>query len=106
MGEGLAALIVVNILVPLMLAFARMRQFRNLEVFLRELVSRFGGQSHNEFTRFACGRIFGADQLQPSFATNALVNQGLLQIYYDFCRHLRKECKGCDFIDFLVESGY
>lgn len=105
-GAGLASIIVVNILVPLMLAFARQQQHWNLEVFLKELIARFGGQSHNALTRFTCGRILGPDKLQPSFATNSLLHQGLLQIYYDFCRHLRKECKGCDLVEFLVEKEF
>jgi hypothetical protein len=105
MGDGLASIIVVNILAPLMLAFARQHQHWNLEVFLRELLLRFGGQSHNALTRFACVRIFGPENREPPFAVNALMNQGLLQIYYDFCRHLRKECPDCDFVDFLVEEG-
>ncbi len=87
-----------------MLAYARRQQRWNLEVFLHELLCRFGGQAHNALTRFTCGRILGPEQLQPSFATNARLHQGLLQIYYDFCRSLREGCEECEFADFLVED--
>ena len=105
-GDGLAATIVVNILIPLMLAFARRQQHWNLEVFLHQLLCGFGGQPHNALTRFACSRIFGPDRLQPRFAANARLHQGLLQVYHDFCRSLRQGCEECDLVDFLVEEGF
>lgn len=105
-GQGLASIIVANILLPLMLAYSRQKQHWNLEVFLHQLYSRFGGQPHNALTRFTCSRILGSDNLQPRFATNARLHQGLLQVYYDFCRSLRKGCEECDLVDFLVEKGY
>ncbi|HUX08147.1 MAG TPA: DUF2851 family protein [Acidobacteriota bacterium] len=103
-GDGLASIIIVNIIIPLILAYSRKKQNRNLEVFLHQLLCRFGGQSHNALTRFTSSRIFGPDALQPRFATNARLHQGLLQIYYDFCRELRRGCEECDFMSFLVEE--
>jgi hypothetical protein len=105
-GDGLASIIIVNIIIPLMLAYARKQQNRNLEVFIHQLLCRFGGQGHNSLTRFTSSRIFGPDHLQPRFIANARLHQGLLQIYQDFCRDLRRGCNECDFMDFLVEEGY
>ena len=104
-GEGLASVIVVNIIVPLMLAHARQKQNRDLEVFLHQVLCRFSGQGHNSLTRFTCSRILGTENREPRFATNARLHQGLLQIYYDFCRDLRRGCDECDFMDFLATDS-
>jgi hypothetical protein len=105
-GDSLASIIIVNIVVPLMLAYARKQQNHNLEVFIHRLLDGFGGQGHNSLTRFTSSRIFGPDLLEPRFASNARLHQGLLQIYHDFCRELRRGCEECDFVDFLVEQGF
>jgi hypothetical protein len=104
-GDNLARIIVVNIFIPLFLAYARQKQNRNLELFIHKMFGLLGGQQHNSLTKFTCARLFGPETRTPAFAANARIHQGLIQVYYDFCRSLRNDCPDCDLVDFLVQNS-
>lgn len=103
-GENLANIVIVNIVAPLILAFARQKQQRELELFLHEFICRFGGLPHNALTRFSCARLFGPDLRQPKLATNARLHQGLIQVYHDFCKYLQSGCPDCQLLEFLADD--
>lgn len=102
-GGNLALTITANVLIPLMLAWARQKQWWNLETFLHQMLSQANGLPHNRKTRFTCARLFGGDLTTPAFARNARVHQGLIQVYEDFCKHLRKECPDCELMTFFED---
>lgn len=102
-GENLAVLIIANVLVPLMLAWARTRQQWGLEAFLHVIMSTLGGLPHNHKTKFACARLFGPEMTTPGFARNARIHHGLLQVYEDFCKHLRRDCPDCGLMTFFED---
>jgi hypothetical protein len=59
-------------------------------------------QLGNEKTRLAALRLFGATQAAEAFHKRVYQQQGLLQIFEDFCLTDASDCEGCPFPEQLV----
>lgn len=88
-GNGLATTIIANIILPL--ALGTMERKENIWK-VAELLT---GMPHNQKTRFACVRILGPTSAQPPLARKLLINQGLIQVFEDHCKHLHPNCPTC-----------
>ena len=51
--------------------------------------------------RTAAHSLFGRDHNPALYATNGLLQQGLLQIYHDFCLNMRADCETCTLLQAL-----
>ncbi len=51
--------------------------------------------------RTAANLLFGRDHNPALYATNGLLQQGLLQIYHDFCLNMRADCETCTLLQAL-----
>ncbi len=55
--------------------------------------------------RTAANLLLGRDHNPAFYATNGLLQQGLLQIYHDFCLNMRADCETCALLKALKNAS-
>jgi hypothetical protein len=88
-GKGRASAILINIVIPFLAAM----DFTHLLHcnFLADLPT----EDDNTIVRRSARNLFGKDHNPRSLYNCALRQQGLIQIYYDFCINDKTMCSGC-----------
>ncbi len=94
-GKDRATVIFVNIIIPVLLSYARKREDSQLEGRLFSAFKQHSKLSSNNITRFMGYRILGNDSQQKSVVNSARRQQGLLQIFKDFCESDDIACEKC-----------
>ena len=87
-GDSRVTEMLVNVFFPLAIAADPQRTigFKNLPATL-----------HNRRVEIAALRLFGESPLGTALLKNAAMQQGLLQIYEDFCMRDATDCAACLF---------
>lgn len=93
-GESLARAIVANVLVPFLAAAAARAPFE------RGLLRRLPPEGDNQVVRQTARSLFGPDY-PPSLLRDGLRQQGLIQIFHDYCLNDRSRCSDCTFPELL-----
>ena len=86
-GSGRAATILTNVVIPWLAATSTLKPDSCL---LKELPP----EDDNRFIRHTAHALFGHDH-NPTLYHSGLRQQGLLQIFHDFCLNSRNGCAGC-----------
>jgi len=94
-GKERATVIFINIIVPVFLAYARKREDSELEGKLFKVFKQHPKLSPNNITRFMGYRILGKDSHEGGVVNSARRQQGLLQIFKDFCESDDIACEKC-----------
>ena len=94
-GKERATVIFINIIIPVLLAYARKRGDYELEGKLFKAYKLHSKLSPNNITRFMNYRILGEDLQEVSVVNSARRQQGLLQIFKDFCESDDITCERC-----------
>ncbi len=94
-GRERSSIMFINVIIPVLLAYARKREDLVLEEALFKAYKLHPKLSHNNVTRFMSCRIFGQDIQKRNIVNNARRQQGLIQIFKDFCESDDVACKGC-----------
>ncbi len=94
-GKERATVIFINIIIPVLLAYARKRGDSQLEGRLFKAFKQHSRLSPNNVTRFMGYRILGRDSQKCSVVNSARRQQGLLQIFKDFCESDDIACEKC-----------
>ncbi len=94
-GKERATVIFINIIIPVLLVYARKRDDTELEKKLFKTYKRHSKLSPNNITRFMNYRILGKDPQDGSVVNTARRQQGLLQIFKDFCESDDISCDRC-----------
>lgn len=103
-GPERAAIIIVNVILPLSLLYARRRRESSLEELIYGLYCSLPRLSDNTILRFMRARILGKElEGRPTLLSNARRQQGLFQLYRDYCSPQGGDCQGCGFL-MLVET--
>ncbi|MBL7114930.1 MAG: DUF2851 family protein [Kiritimatiellae bacterium] len=87
LGPSRAAAIVSNVFVPFLAATGKP---------IQHLLDHLPSQGGNAITRQTATILFGRDH-NPALYRNGLREQGLIQIFHDFCIHLGATCEECPF---------
>ena len=87
-GNSRVTEILANVIYPLALADAR-------EV--RSEYQQLRAQLSNQSVRIAAARLFADDPRRRDFLRSVFPQQGLLQIYQDFCLRDASDCAHCPF---------
>ena len=93
-GPGRAATILTNVLIPWMAATATLKPDR-------ALLKTLPAEDDNRFARHTAHALFGHDHT-PALYHSGLRQQGLLQIFNDFCLNSRNGCRTCPFPESLT----
>jgi RNAse (barnase) inhibitor barstar len=94
-GNDRSSVIFINIIIPILLAYARKTDDLVLEERLFKVYKLHPKLSPNNVTRFMSCRIFGQDTQKRNIVNNARRQQGLIQIFKDFCESNDIACKRC-----------
>ena len=94
-GKERVAVIFINIIIPVLLSYARKREDSQLEGRLFKAFKQHSKLSPNNITRFMGYRILGKDSQEGSMVNSARRQQGLLQIFRDFCESDDIACEKC-----------
>jgi len=94
-GRERAAAILINIGVPLVLCEARRGGDESLEALVHGLYAAMRPLSENRPTRRVQGRLFASPDEARRVVTSARRQQGLLQVYADFCHAATETCERC-----------
>jgi len=96
-GPVRAAEIVVNVAIPLLLALSEEDPPR-MESRLHGAFCSLGPGPDNAVTRYMKTRIFPDARQAGSVVTSRRRQQGLLQIFHDFCESQAATCESCGFL--------
>ena len=88
-------MIFINIIVPVLLAYARKKSDTLLEERLFKAYKLHSKLSPNNITRFMNYRILGKDTRDKGVVNTARRQQGLLQVFKDFCESDDIACDKC-----------
>lgn len=96
-GSARSREIIINIGLPIGLIFARAGKFEELETGLNALFQIGKSASDNKLLRFMKHYIFGNREEMLQVLHSEKQNQGLMQIYQDFCTQNENNCLHCPF---------
>jgi hypothetical protein len=85
--------IVINVVLPGLILYARNKKIRELEDFLINSYNHYGELASNEITRFILREVFQGRRGISSSVKSAKRRQGLIHIYQQFCQQLN--CVRC-----------
>lgn len=89
-GPDRAAAIIVNVLVPCLAAGGHAE-------LTSELLQSLPPEDDNQVARHTAHALFGHDHHPGLYRRSSLRQQGLLQIFHDFCLNTRGGCRHCPF---------
>lgn len=103
MGSERAKDIIINIIIPILLVYAREKGIIGVEMekILHSFYISIPKIPENSLLRSMRERLFGAGVIKYPFIDKANRQQGLLQIFKDYCSKQEGSCKGCDFLNIL-----
>jgi len=90
-GKTRIDIIIVNILLPLAILYARKMSYSELEDAAKKVYQEFHGLSGNYITQFM--EQFMDDPQRKIGSRKAVYQQGILKLYFDFCQH--HNCEMC-----------
>ncbi|HHT9124958.1 MAG TPA: DUF2851 family protein [Candidatus Brocadiia bacterium] len=106
-GEERASAIFVNIVIPLLLVYARRHGDVGLEKTLHCAYRSHRKLSSDRITKFMNCRVLPPLENRGSIITNARRQQGLYQIYKDFCSNNNVNCSECSLLQAMDSAdGY
>lgn len=104
-GEERASAIFINIIIPLLLVYARRHGDVGLEKVLHCAYRSHRKLSSDRITKFMNCRILPPLENRGSIITNARRQQGLYQIYKDFCANNNTNCSECSLLQAMDSTG-
>jgi hypothetical protein len=102
-GANRATVMLIDAVVPVLLARARAADDRDLERRLHRAWATLPRQPENSVLKFMAARIFGGDEPAAEAVTSARRQQGLLQLFRDYCERDADGCRHCAFADGLEQ---
>ena len=103
-GEQRAATMMVNVVAPVALACARRERDSRLESLLHGVYATMKREAENSVTRFMDARLFRDPERARSVVDSARRQQGLIQLYHDFCESDAAPCERCAFLALAIEQ--
>ncbi len=100
-GPDRSRTIVVNMVIPIGLIFARASKSEKLETGFNVLFQSGKKPGDNKLLRFMKHYIFGNQKEMIKVLKNDKQAQGLMQVYQDFCTQNDNNCERCQFPDIV-----
>lgn len=102
-GRERAAILLINVIIPLLLLYARRHEDKEMEGVLHEIYSHYPRLQPDSIVRFMTERII--PEKAVGVVTTARRQQGLHQLYRDFCQRGDVTCDKCGFYLTLGDRG-
>ena len=97
-GADRAQLIIVNVVIPVLLLHARRGDDAGLENLLHGIYVKLPRLAPTSVEEFMALRIFGGSEQAAGVIRNARRQQGLLQVFKDYCEKDDRGCRRCGFL--------
>ena len=94
LGNKRIASIITNVIIPFLAATGHN---------ITPLLDQLPADQDNSLVRRTAYNLFGRDH-NPAMYNNGLRQQGLLQIFYDFCLNMRNGCPNCELTDSIKDN--
>jgi hypothetical protein len=92
-GQSRAADIVINVILPVVLAHAHQSGCKGLQQSVTAAYTSHRRLQDNKITRYVADRIFSDRKKQLSVISSAMRQQGLIYLYKNFC--FVRNCQDC-----------
>ncbi|MFH0887651.1 MAG: DUF2851 family protein [Planctomycetota bacterium] len=103
-GKERADAIILNIIIPLVLIYSQSEKNSALQKTILDLYRTYPKLMDNYYTRFMNQRLFKSDKkIFLSIIKTASVQQGLIEIFTDFCKKGYEGCENCGLLKFLKQ---
>jgi hypothetical protein len=100
-GAARARDIVANVVLPFAVALAEHSNDPRLSQQVRDRYVALPAEESNTILRLAAHQLFGSVTTAKPFLTTARRQQGLMQVFHDFCVHDKSICRTCHFPDLV-----
>jgi hypothetical protein len=94
-GAPRALAIIANVIVPALMAEARDRKQKDLETAGRRFYAGLPRLDENNVERFMRQRLFAGDERFEGVVSSARRQQGLYQVFKDYCEQDDRGCRRC-----------
>jgi hypothetical protein len=95
-GKERSKILIVNVVIPCLLAWAEIKGDNRLEEILHQIYRHHPRLCENSITRLMKHRLFGEDGRAKSFIRTAHRQQALHHFFYDFCDNTESSCSRCE----------
>lgn len=103
LGKERASHIFINVIIPILLVYAGRHNNTRMEKILHLTYRNYTPLPDTSVTKFMSNRIFGQPDASKKLITSARRQQGLYQIFKDFCENDNMRCNKCALYLSMVE---
>lgn len=100
-GAARASEIVTNVVLPFVAALAEDTEHPRLRQNVLDRYAALPAEESNNLLRLAAHQLFGSAAAAKPFLTTTCRQQGLMQVFHDFCVHDKSICRSCHFPDLV-----
>src|SRR3989339_560193 len=101
-GKERADAIILNVVIPLVFLYSQSEKNSGLPESVLNLYRSYPKLMENYYTRFMKQRVFKSDlKLYPDAVKTASTQQGLIEIFTDFCKKAYEGCERCGLLEWL-----
>ncbi len=104
LGKERTSNIFINVIIPVFLVYARRHNDIKLEKMLHLACRNHASLPDSSVTKFMGNRIFGQEKVSRKIVNSARRQQGLYQIFKDFCENDNVSCNKCALYLSMVEG--
>ncbi|MDN3515192.1 MAG: DUF2851 family protein [Candidatus Brocadia sp.] len=104
LGKERASNIFINVIIPILLLYARKHNNTKIEKILHLTYRNYSPLPGTSVTNFMGNRIFGQPQVSKKIINSVRRQQGLYQIYKDFCENDNISCNKCALYLSMIEK--
>ena len=104
LGEERTSSIFVNVIIPILLIYARKHDNTKMERILHLVYRNYSPLPGTSVTKFMSNRIFGQPNASKKIINSVRRQQGLYQIFKDFCENDNISCNKCALYLSMVKS--
>jgi hypothetical protein len=90
--------VIVNVVVPFLLALSRGSEQLRVEQRLHNVYSSLRPLQDNSITRYMKSRIFQDERTADEVVRSTRRQQGLMQVFHDYCESGATTCESCGFL--------
>ncbi len=103
LGKERTSNIFINVIIPILLVYVRKHNNTNMEKILHLVYRNYLPLPGTSVTNFMCNRIFGQSSVSKKIINSVRRQQGLYQIFKDFCENDDISCNKCALYLSMVE---
>lgn len=104
LGKERTSNIFINVIIPILLIYARKHNNTNMEKILHLTYRNYSPLPDTSVTKFMGNRIFGQPDVSKKIINSVRRQQGLYQIFKDFCENDNISCNKCALYLSMVKS--